>query len=97
MAKGTLLTGGVGRRITHVRPHILYDRSWESIAVLKGDDFVLTPQQMANDIIHGRAQYFTREDGTEAPVQVEYLGLGAYVRTRADCSSQNNLLNLSRF
>lgn len=92
----------VERRVTHVRLSASMGffgiPSFEHIELLAGDGWVKTRSEVVDDISRGD-RYYT-DQGLLAPrayLEVMPLGLSRYVRTRPDCTSENNLLSLPRF
>lgn len=93
-------------RVTQIRmaPPLfgLYVPSFEHIELLKlSDGQIKTRDQVVDDILNHRADYYTDESpfAPRAYLEVQYRGLinGPYVRTRPDCTTANNLLSLPRF
>ena len=94
----SLLNPRVERRVTAVRKatHGLLPPTWHSITHLKADGVWYTKEQVIADIESRRYAYYTNEDGTKAYLEVvASVGLAPpYLRTDADCSRVNNLLEL---
>jgi hypothetical protein len=93
-------------RVTHIRmtpstPFGLFVPSFEHIELLRGPNFIKTRQQVVDDILNNRADYYTDEEpwAPRAYLEVQHSGLinPPYVRTRPDCTTRNNLLSLPRF
>lgn len=96
------LLGGRERRVTNIR---LSDwaggsPSFEHITDLRGPDWILSRQDVVNDIRAGNRYYVDNGGGPRAYLEVmpsmTILG-GPYVRTKPDCTPTNNLLRLERF
>jgi hypothetical protein len=91
----TLLTS---RHVTWIRMSTssLINGGYEHITDLGGDSWRATKAEVIRDIRSGWT-YYTREDGTVAPLEIDRTVFGfEYVRTRPDCTRANNLLSLPR-
>lgn len=88
----------MAQEITHVRLDNVYGNSEQHISQVKlSSGIIQSVQQAVSNIDTHVDYYFTDHNGKKAEVESVHHGYSAYIRTKPNQTTTDNLLSLPRF